>query len=242
MNLHCLRLENVKKVYNQAKKSIIIFDNLSVTFKKGKTYAITGSSGVGKSTLLHISAALDEPTSGNIFFDQIRINSLSYAKKNDFINKSLGFVFQNPYLIQELSILENIMLKGLIGGISKNTCKKEALALLSDIGLLEKASSFPAELSGGQLQRVALARALLNKPDFLFADEPTGNLDNATSNQIIDLLLKYQEQCAIGLIISTHDLSIANRMQQIFEIKDRKLREYNTINSIHLNNKTQDFV
>ena len=188
-------------------------------FQAGNSYAITGSSGVGKSTLLLIAAGLDEPTRGKVFFNTLSIEKLSAFKKDQITNSSLGFVFQQPYLIQELSALENVMLKGLIAGHTHKKCQQMATNLLEQVGLQGKLLNFPAELSGGQQQRVALARALLNRPQFLFADEPTGNLDETTSKQVIDLLIACQKSWSMGLIVSTHDSQIAERMSVIFEIK-----------------------
>src|SRR5262249_16379625 len=134
--------------------------------------------------------------------------------------KSIGLVFQYPYLIKELTVLENVMLKGLIAGKNNTECSQEAHILLEEVGLADKTYSYPGQLSGGQQQRLALARALMNRPHFLLADEPTGNLDMQTGKTIIDLIKKAQTQWSMGIIISSHDASVAQEMEKIFELKD----------------------
>jgi ABC-type lipoprotein export system ATPase subunit len=220
MNISSITLKSIKKSFNSGQKTINVFDMLSFELQKNNLYALTGASGVGKSTLLHIIAGLEPFNSGELYFDQKPINQLSFEDKNKIKNKNIGLVFQLPYLIDELSVLENVMLKGLIGGSSKKICKEMAEDLLFHVGLADKMKSFPSELSGGQQQRVAIARALLHKPDFLLADEPTGNLDEFTANQIVELLLSCVKQWSMGLIISTHDLVLAHQMQTVFIIKN----------------------
>lgn len=232
MNLSCIRLKNITKIFKQADQNLIVLDAITLRFKKGISYAITGSSGVGKSTLLHSAAGLDEPTQGEVYFDDSLVFQMSNKKKEYYTNHCLGFVFQQSYLINELSVLENVMLKGLIGGKSTKIALDEARSLLDRFGLYKKAQNNPCQLSGGQQQRVALARALVNRPDFLFADEPTGNLDDSTSQKIVDVLLEYQKIFSMGLIVSTHNKILAERLDHVWHISHGKIVE----KPLHLNN------
>jgi ABC-type lipoprotein export system ATPase subunit len=224
VSLQSLRLHAIKKTYNQADKINTIFSNVSFLFQKGTSYAITGSSGAGKSTLLHILAGLDYPTSGTVYFNDEDYTKLALAQKEYYSNHFFGFMFQNPYLINELTVLENVMVKGLITGMAYKECVRFAYTLLEEIGIEDKAHNLPATLSGGQQQRVALARALLGKPDFLCADEPTGNLDKTTGLQIFKLLKYYQEQWGMGIIMSTHDQTVFEQMDVILKLEDCSLK------------------
>jgi ABC-type lipoprotein export system ATPase subunit len=145
--------------------------------------------------------------------------------REEMLHKTIGLVFQLPYLIAELSVIENVMLKGLIEGRTTPQCRKQALYLLEMVGLATQAERSPASLSGGQQQRVAIARAIFNKPAFLIADEPTGNLDEATGNTIVELLLFCQTEWKMGIIVSTHNLSVAGQMDVVFELKDGTIFE-----------------
>lgn len=215
-----LKADNVTKKYQQAEKELLVLNNVDASFEHNKTYAITGASGSGKSTLLYLLSGLDVPTSGSVFFNEVDIQSFSQEQRSHFLNKQVGLVFQQPYLIKELTILQNVMLKGLIAGKTESECTKKAYELLSNVGIADKSGSLPTELSGGQQQRVALARALFNEPLFLLADEPTGNLDNKTGNSIVDLLLTCQQQWGMGLIISSHDAYVTQKMETIYELKN----------------------
>ena len=213
-------LNNVTKTYEHANAMFTVLSNVNATFIKNHTYAITGSSGSGKSTLMHLLAGLDFPSSGSITFDGKNVQALNESEKSNFLNKSIGLVFQSPYLIKELTVLENVLLKGLIGGISHSQCAKKAQELLEGVGLLAKINNYPAQLSGGQQQRVAIARALMNRPDFLLADEPTGNLDMNTGMALVNLLLQLQKEWQMGLIISSHDPFVKQKMEFVYEIKN----------------------
>lgn len=215
-----LCLNKVTKSYEHADTLLTVLSDSNATFIKNHTYAITGSSGSGKSTLIHLLAGLDFPSSGFITFNGEDIQSFNETKKSNFLNKSIGLVFQSPYLIKELTVLENVLLKGLIGGLPQSQCTKKAQELLEGVGLLAKINNYPAQLSGGQQQRVAIARALMNRPDFLLADEPTGNLDLNTGIALINLLLQLQKDWAMGLIISSHDSYVKQKMEFVYEIKD----------------------
>jgi ABC-type lipoprotein export system ATPase subunit len=220
---HQLLASHVSKSYIQGTDTIVVLHDISASFEQGKSYAITGISGSGKSTLIHLLAGLDIPSAGQIFFDGANIAQFSEDQKSRFLNKSIGLVFQYPYLIKELSVLENVMIKGLIGGIASDECARQAKELLANVGLSEKITAYPGQLSGGQQQRVALARALMNNPDFLLADEPTGNLDMQTGNAIIDLIVRLQKEREMGIIISSHDAYVTERMQMVYELQNGTL-------------------
>ncbi len=214
---------DVFKNYVQGNSIVPVLKGVSATFEQGKSYAITGVSGSGKSTLIHLLAGLDVPSQGTVHYDGQDINSFAESQKSNFLNKTIGLVFQSPYLIKELSVLENVMIKGLIAGRSSAECKDGAVQLLKNVGLEEKIYGYPGQLSGGQQQRVALARALMNKPQFLLADEPTGNLDPQTAQTILDLIIAAQKEWGMGLIISSHDRFVTDRMETVLEVKDGKL-------------------
>lgn len=220
MNIHSLVLENVYKQYFQADASVKVLQGVNALFEQGKSYAITGASGSGKSTLIHLLAGLDDPSSGTVYFDQTSLASFTASQKTYFLNKMIGLVFQYPYLIKELTVTENVAIKGLIAGKSMSECTQQAQDLLAQVGLAEKVNAYPGQLSGGQQQRVALARALMNEPAFLLADELTGNLDKATGQSVIDLMMKLQKERGMGIIVSSHDEYVSSRMDIRYELKD----------------------
>jgi ABC-type lipoprotein export system ATPase subunit len=200
--------------------------NLSVP--EGEFAAIVGASGSGKSTLLHILGALDTPDRGNVKFNGQDLGYTSEGDLNLFRNKMVGFVFQFYHLLDELNVLENVLLpamasKGAVGWIiSRKDLKKRAGLLLNQFGLGERINHKPYQLSGGERQRVAIARALMNEPEMLLADEPTGNLDSATGNGILDVLERLNKQ-GQTIVMVTHDEKIAGRAQRIITLADGKI-------------------
>lgn len=220
-----LTLNNISKDFKQGNQTITVLNNIDISFMQGKTYAITGLSGSGKSTLIHIIAGIDSPSSGKVTFNTTILNTLSGKRLSQHLNNSVGLVFQSPHLIKELSVLENVMLPGMIGNYEKNKLNSKAHALLEQVGLADKINEAPRTLSGGQQQRAALARALINNPAFLIADEPTGNLDLATGETIINLLLTCQKEWGMGIIISSHDNYVTQKMHEIYELVDGKLKK-----------------
>ncbi|MCK4517148.1 ABC transporter ATP-binding protein [Candidatus Babeliales bacterium] len=223
MNQSTLQAKNISKQYLQAKAPLPVLKNISVSFEQGKTYAITGVSGSGKSTLLHIMGGLDAPNSGDVFFDEQNFYKLRARAKEKLLNSSVGFVFQFHYLINELTVLENIYLVGLIRGEKKPIAIERAKKLLDHVGLLDKAEQHPFQLSGGEQQRVSILRAIFNKPKFLLADEPTGNLDADNAQLIVDFLLECQKEWNMGLIICSHDKAVYERMETVLELKGGSL-------------------
>jgi ABC-type lipoprotein export system ATPase subunit len=213
-----LATQGISKKFMQGQEEIIVLNNIDSLFMQEKSYAITGISGSGKSTLIHIIAGLDTPTTGTVLFNNVSLQTFSPADREQFLNKSVGLVFQSPHLLRELSVVENIILPGLISGRKKNDCIKRALELLDKVELLQKKDSKIGELSGGQQQRVAIARAIFNEPAFLIADEPTGNLDIATGKTIIDLLLSCYQEWGMGIIVSSHDDYVAEKMDEIYTL------------------------
>lgn len=197
-------------------KQIDVLQNISVQFEKGISYALTGQSGSGKSTLMHLLAGFDTPTSGKVMIGTVFLSDLvPYIRA-----QKIGFVVQAPTLITELTVLENIILPARVLGIHEAECKKRAKKYLEAIDLLWTQSWSIGQLSGGQKQRVALVRALITEPDFLLADEPTGNLDDKNSEQLIDILLLCQRKWKMGLIISSHCQKVAKKMEVVFTLKD----------------------
>ncbi len=224
-SIKMISLASVSKSFVQGDKQLMVLDNLSYSFLKGHSYALMGASGTGKSTLLHVIAGFEAPTTGNIVYDDVDRALLKKKQQQECLRYGFGILLQNAYLIDELSVLENVMLKGLAEGKLQNECRPYALMLLETVGLQDKIDALPVELSGGQQQRVALARALFDSPDFLLADEPTGNLDEATGAQVIDTLIANQKRFGMGLIVSTHDRAVASKMDTILELKHGKLHE-----------------
>jgi ABC-type lipoprotein export system ATPase subunit len=220
-------LSDVSKTFVEGDNQLLVIENLSCTFMKGHTYALMGASGTGKSTLLHVIAGFEQPTTGIILYDDVNQALVTKKQKQQYLRYSLGILLQNAYLLDELSVFENVMLKGIYEGLSQEACQKEAALLLETVGLQDKINALPHQLSGGQQQRVALARALCGQPDFILADEPTGNLDEVTSAQVIDMLCYNQKKFGMGMIVSTHDRAVAQKMDVVLELRNGKLLQRN---------------
>ena len=220
-----LSLKGVKKAFPEGNREIAVLQDITVSFEQGKTYAISGVSGTGKSTLMYLMAGLDQPTSGSVYFNKKSVNSMTPCEHEHFLQRDVGLLFQQPYLLKELSVIENLILAASIAGTSESLVKERAEHLLSQVGLSDKKNAQPGALSGGQQARLALARALINRPAFLIADEPTGNLDEKTGKEIISLLLTLQKEWGMGLIISTHDEYVAEKMQHRYRLHDGHLEK-----------------
>ena len=212
-----ITVNSISKRYIQGKETIEVLKNLSLEIESGQTVAIVGPSGSGKSTLLSIIAGLDTPNEGSVVIDGVDISTLSEKELATFRNQKIGIVFQSFELVQFFTAYENVMLPLSIRDKKNNTVVD---ALFEDIGLTKRKNNLPSELSGGEQQRVAIARALASGSDIIFADEPTGNLDNVTGKKILDLFLETVKAHKKTFIIITHDMAIAQRMDVIYEIRN----------------------
>ena len=210
-----LKIKDLTKIYNLNNEKITIFEKLSYEFPFGKTISIVGDSGVGKSTLLHILGTIDKPSDGEIYYDDVNILKLSEKKLAQFRAKHIGFVFQFHHLLPDFTALENVMIPNMIIEKNRQITQNKAMELLELVGLKHRFKHKPSELSGGEQQRVAIARALINNPKVIFADEPTGNLDEKTSEKIHELLLGIQKKYNSTLIVVTHNEKLARS----FDIK-----------------------
>lgn len=217
MSKEILKLENIEKNYDGQTENLHIIRDLNLTVNEGEFISILGRSGSGKSTLLNIMGLLDKVDGGKIFIDGKEVDSLSEDEKDKIKNSMIGFVFQFHYLLPEFSALENVMLPAMISkNRSKIEIEKEATKLLELVGLKDRVAHKPSQLSGGEKQRVAIARALINKPKILLADEPTGNLDEETSEIIFKILKDINEKNNQTIIVVTHSKDLA-------DISDRQL-------------------
>ncbi len=208
-----LTIVDLFKTFTQGSEHITILDHVTYTFEQGRSYTLKGASGSGKSTLLHLLAGIEKPTGGSIYFNNKNLALFSSAEQASFLQSGVSLIFQTPCLINELSVLENTMLKGLIRGSSYAQAAQKAEELLEKVGLAHKSTLLPAVLSGGEQQRVALARALFSEPAFILADEPTAHLDKRTKEHIIELLLLCQQDQSMGLIIASHDEEVIQAFQ-----------------------------
>lgn len=205
-----MKLEDVDKFYNETGHKLHILRKLNLEVKKGEFVSILGKSGSGKSTLLNVMGLLDKIDSGKIWINDREVSSLSEDERNNIKNNFLGFVFQFHYLMSEFTALENVMIPALLNNFkNKNVIEKEARNLLEIVGLAERMKHKPNQLSGGEKQRVAIARAMINKPSLILADEPTGNLDEDTSEMIFSLFKKINKEHNQSIVVVTHarDLS-----------------------------------
>ena len=236
-----LRICHLTKTFSQGLVNVKILENATYTFDQGKTVALTGVSGSGKSTLLHMLAGLEVPSSGEVFFKDENIYLLDPRNRHLFLQKTIGFVFQSAYLIDELTVLENVMIKGLLANESFEQAGRAAYELLEAVGLAGKAKNGPRTLSGGEQQRVAVARALYGRPAFILADEPTAHLDAHTKKVVMNLLLAACWQGNTGLIIATHDESIADQMDTVLRLDQGRLIEQQKNETAAVNNHKRLF-
>ena len=220
MSNKIIELKNVNKIYKTKAEEIHILKNINLSFSKGNFVSIQGKSGSGKTTLLNILGLLDVPTNGDMFIDEKKINYKNEKIKNRIRNEKIGFVFQFHYLLNEFTALENVMMPALINkNFDKKEVKERALELLDLVGLSERVKHKPLELSGGEKQRVTIARSMINNPEIILADEPTGNLDTETSLVINNLFKKINEEKKQSIIIVTHSLELANLAEYKYKIE-----------------------
>ncbi len=222
--MNIIELKNVNKTFKMGDEVIKAIDNINFTVKKGEFVSIIGPSGSGKSTLMNILGLLDTPDSGEYYLDGMLIQQLSDNKLAELRNKKIGFIFQNFNLLQKMTALENVQLPLVYEGINHKDSIKMSYEYLEKVGLKGREKHLPNQLSGGQQQRVATARALVNNPEIILADEPTGALDSKTSLEIMDMLQKLNE-AGQTIILITHDLNVASKAKRIVRISDGKLYE-----------------
>jgi lipoprotein-releasing system ATP-binding protein len=216
-----LKATNITRNYND----LSVLKGVDIFVNKGEIVSIVGSSGAGKSTLLHILGSLDRANAGEIWINNERIDTLNEKELAKFRNKHIGFVFQFHHLLPEFTALENVCIPGWIAGTPKNELEARALELLKILGLEDRASHKPSELSGGEQQRVAVARALINNPDIVFADEPTGNLDSKHAQELHELFLHLQKTMGQTFLIVTHNEALAKMSDRVVHMKDGKIVE-----------------
>jgi lipoprotein-releasing system ATP-binding protein len=215
-----LRLSDVKKSFLTGPEQLEVLRGVNLSVGEGEIVAIVGPSGVGKSTLLHIMGALDEPSDGKVYLRDTDVFAMSEPERAAFRNRTVGFVFQFHHLLRELTALENVMMPCLIGGMDKETAAKRAGELLDAVSLSHRAAHRPGELSGGEEQRAAVARALANGPLMVLADEPSGNLDRASSDGLHDLIWGLRESMGQTFVIVTHNADLYERADRVITLKD----------------------
>ena len=218
-----LRLENISKTFKQGESSLGVLDDITFTLEEGEIIALVGPSGSGKSTFLSIAGLLENPSSGKIYFNDQDCSKSSDRLRTKIRRESLGFIYQFHHLLPEFTALENVMIPGMLLDKSENEVKEEAIILLDSLGLKERLSSMPSELSGGEQQRVAIARSLINKPQLILADEPTGNLDNANAEKVINIIIKQARERKLSAIIVTHNVELAGKTDKVMTIRDGKI-------------------
>jgi ABC-type lipoprotein export system ATPase subunit len=226
MNKILLETINIKKTYEHINGNITLFNNLSLKIKHGDLIALVGPSGSGKSSLLHLFALLDNPSTGKILINNKETNSLTENQKDEIRRKNISIIFQDNNLLTDFTALENVMMPLLIKGENKKDILKKTKKILSDVKILNRSNHFPAELSSGEQQRVAIARALIAETDLILADEPTGNLDFKTSKEIFSLFLKLKK-LKKTIIFATHNRELANRADYKLFISNGDIKRVN---------------
>ena len=216
-----LKITGLEKTYTSGNKELTVLHDISFDVDQGQTFSIVGPSGSGKTTLLGLCAGLDYPNAGTVELCGQDLNALNEDQRAQLRNKEVGFIFQNFQLLPTLTALENVSVPLELQGAKNATTK--SMSLLEKVGLADRVQHYPSQLSGGEQQRVALATAFANSPSILFADEPTGNLDDETGEKVIQLLFELNKDNGTTLVIITHDLELANRTQQILKLKGGKI-------------------
>lgn len=224
-NNSILEATDLYRIFKTSDTTVNVLSGISITVPKGEMLAVTGASGVGKSTLLHLLGGLDKPTKGEIRIDNVLLNNKTEEELSLFRNKNVGFVFQLHYLLEDFSALENVMIPLLIGGKKRTEAAKKGELLLELVGLNDRKTHRPTQLSGGEQQRVAVARALANDPQIVLADEPSGNLDTDTGRKLHDLLFKLNRDFNTTFLIATHNKELAQGCNRQLKIIGGKLSE-----------------
>lgn len=218
--IHC---QGLGKSYHDGNASVDVLTGLDFSLHAGERIAIVGPSGSGKSTLLHLLGGLDQPTAGQVFIQGFDWQAQSEKKRCQLRNQQLGFIYQFHHLLPEFSALENVAMPLLLAGKPVLDAKEQARVILDQVGLIARIEHKPSQLSGGERQRVAIARALVHQPQCVFADEPTGNLDQATAMNVFDFMLDLNVTCQTALVIVTHDVQLAARMDRVLTLREGKL-------------------
>ncbi|MDO3628314.1 ABC transporter ATP-binding protein [Mucilaginibacter sp. BT774] len=215
-----IRLQNIEKVYRTDTVETLALNKVNLDVAKGEFLSIMGPSGCGKSTLLNIIGLLDEPSKGEIRIDDQKTENLSDKQLAQFRNSKLGFIFQSYHLINDLQVLDNVELPLLYRNTTAKERKQLATEALAKVGLSNRIKHFPTQLSGGQKQRVAIARAIVGRPEIILADEPTGNLDSAMGNEIMDILLQLNKNDGTTIVMVTHDENMAHKTHRLVRLFD----------------------
>ncbi len=218
-----LAARGLRKTYVLGKRTLEVLRGVDIEIARGDFVALRGASGTGKSTLLHLLGGLDTPNAGEIYFDGQNVSRFSESQLTHFRNRRVGFVFQAYHLLPELTALENVCLPARVARIGIGTAARRAEELLTRVGLQGRLDHKPSELSGGEQQRLAIARALINEPELLLADEPTGNLDSHTGGEIIELLTTLRPEKQMTLIMATHDAQVAAAAPRVIELVDGQI-------------------
>ena len=216
-----LSIQNLSKTYTSGERSLTVLDNVSFEVEPGAIVSIVGPSGSGKTTLLGLCAGLDRASSGSVILNGVKLDKLDEDERALVRNQYVGFIFQSFQLLPTLTALENVMVPLELRGQTK--VQPFAMELLDRVGLADRSHHYPIQLSGGEQQRISMARAFANQPKILFADEPTGNLDEETSNKVEDLLFELNREAGTTLVVVTHDLELAGKTQRIIRLKGGKL-------------------
>jgi lipoprotein-releasing system ATP-binding protein len=225
MNEVIINCDKLGKSFHDGNMNVDVLQGIDFSIHKGDRIAIVGPSGSGKSTLLHLLGGLDKPSFGKVFQQGIDWQALNEKQRCKLRNKELGFIYQFHHLLPEFSALENVAMPLLLAGGAVDFAREEAEHILKEVGLAKRLEHKPSQLSGGERQRVAIARALVHKPQCVFADEPTGNLDHATAGKIFELMLSLNEKSNTALVIVTHDRQLAERMDKVMVLQEGRLKQ-----------------
>ena len=215
-----LKAQDLRKSYDLGRRIIEVLHGVSLEVSEGEFISLQGASGTGKSTLLHLLGGLDDPTSGEVITNGQLLSKMSSTRLAKWRNDEIGFVFQSYHLLPEFDALENVLLPARLAHANRAESLWRAESLMNRVGLANRMNHLPAELSGGEQQRIALARALINQPKLLLADEPTGNLDSKTGNEVLNLLCEIQAEAELTMIIATHDDNVAQRARRTVRLVD----------------------